>query len=90
MLMEGDESPSFQSIDRLRALIEETDFPGVGKVTLSAGVAPINPEQPSVRSIDHADQALYEAKRSGRNQVVMSSVLEDDEEMIQEGELTLF
>lgn len=93
VLLEGDEEVTFNSIDRFRALVEETDFPGVGRVTFSAGLASINPEVPIVVSIDHADRALYEAKGQGRNRVVLASSLGIDskaEGEIQEGDLTLF
>jgi len=62
----------------------------VGQVTFSAGIAPINPEVPIVVSIDRADQALYEAKRAGRNRVLMSAPVLVEDEAIQEGDLTLF
>jgi diguanylate cyclase (GGDEF)-like protein len=90
VLMEGDDTTAYDSLDRFRVLIEETDFPGVGQVTFSAGIAPINPEVPIVVSIDRADQALYEAKRAGRNRVLMSAPVLVEDEDIQEGDLTLF
>jgi diguanylate cyclase (GGDEF)-like protein len=90
VLLEGDDASSYDSLDQFRMLIEETDFPGVGQVTFSAGIAPINPEVPIVVSIDRADQALYEAKRAGRNRVLMSAPVLVEDEAIQEGDLTLF
>ncbi len=91
VLLEGDEESSYNSIDSYRALIEQTDFPGVGRVTLSAGLAPINPEVPIVVSLDRADQALYEAKEGGRNRVVMCGAeCMGGGEQIEEGDLTLF
>ncbi|MDS4073322.1 MAG: diguanylate cyclase, partial [Defluviicoccus sp.] len=38
-------------------------------ITGSFGIAPLAPTEPVHASIAHADQAMYEAKRSGRNQV---------------------
>jgi diguanylate cyclase (GGDEF)-like protein len=41
------------------------------KISLSAGVAALNPESKDLNSLlQRADQALYEAKRAGRDQVV--------------------
>lgn len=90
VLLEGDHVTAFDSMDRYRSLVEETDFPGVGQVTLSVGLASIDPEQPIVRSIDRADQALYEAKGGGRNRVVMYDDSQEESGTIEEGELTLF
>lgn len=38
-------------------------------ITGSFGVAPLAPAEPVHASIEHADHAMYEAKRAGRNQV---------------------
>ncbi|MFQ5537258.1 MAG: diguanylate cyclase [Gemmatimonadota bacterium] len=56
--------------DRVRARLEAREIEKDRKITVSAGVATYHP---GVRSPDEllaaADQALYEAKRSGRNRV---------------------
>ncbi|OHC66289.1 MAG: hypothetical protein A3H93_00635 [Rhodocyclales bacterium RIFCSPLOWO2_02_FULL_63_24] len=55
--------------ERLRAEIEQRDFPQVGRVTVSIGYARIGlDDQPSV-ILDNADNALYWAKEHGRNQL---------------------
>ena len=38
-------------------------------ITGSFGIAPLAPTEPVHASIEHADHAMYEAKRAGRNQV---------------------
>jgi diguanylate cyclase (GGDEF)-like protein len=56
--------------ERLRASIEETEFPGVGSITASLGIASF-PVHASSREllVTTADRALYQAKRAGRNRV---------------------
>lgn len=44
-------------------------------VTLSAGVATCDSNQPAERCVERADKRLYHAKRSGRNRIVGSSTL---------------
>lgn len=39
-------------------------------ITFSAGVAELGPEEQAQGAIDRADQAMYQAKKSGRNKVV--------------------
>lgn len=61
--------------ERLRTLIEETQFDGeekqpTGKITVSIGVASYpNDAQDAETLVDRADKAMYEAKRAGRNKV---------------------
>ncbi len=61
---------------RLRALIEVTpllDDNEELRVTASLGVAEYRPGEPLAAAIDRADSAVYEAKRRGRNQVVVET-----------------
>lgn len=53
----------------IRKKVEESDN-GVCPITVSIGVAPHEPGDYNI-TIKNADKALYEAKRSGRNKVVM-------------------
>ncbi len=61
--------------ERLRSQIEAEVFEsenGAFKITISIGVACHNDEQKVSDLIGKADRALYEAKNSGRNRVVMA------------------
>lgn len=58
--------------ERLRKVIAETPIPttkGSVSLTISVGVAGLQPEETFASLVDRADQALYLAKNSGRNQV---------------------
>lgn len=56
-------------LDRFRTAIANYVFPQVGKVTISIGYTRIRiDDMPSI-VVGRADQALYYAKRNGRNQV---------------------
>jgi diguanylate cyclase (GGDEF)-like protein/PAS domain S-box-containing protein len=55
--------------DKLRQKIEEFDFKKPHKITASFGVADFKKGDSSMILIDNADEALFRAKRSGRNQV---------------------
>lgn len=58
--------------ERIRALVEEENFSGQ-KITLSIGVAEFPKDAETALSvIAVADEAMYEAKRGGRNQVVQA------------------
>lgn len=60
--------------EKVRAAVEAAIFPEVGRVTVSIGVSLASPDDPDVRPlIDRADAALYEAKRGGRNAVVLKT-----------------
>jgi diguanylate cyclase (GGDEF)-like protein/PAS domain S-box-containing protein len=58
--------------DRVRAQIAELSLPGVGRVTISAGVAELGPEDAGEALLARADQRLYAAKAGGRNRVQAS------------------
>lgn len=55
--------------EKLRRFVEVNDFFGVGRVTLSLGVAQLAPDDDSRSFLERADRKLYEAKRNGKNQV---------------------
>ncbi|MDM7957923.1 GGDEF domain-containing protein [Blastomonas sp.] len=54
-----------------RSLVNKDNGQSIGKVTFSAGVAPFNPGEPNRQVLRNADAALYEAKNSGRNKVLI-------------------
>ncbi|MCG6119913.1 MAG: GGDEF domain-containing protein [Blastomonas sp.] len=56
-----------------RSLVNKDNGQSIGKVTFSAGVAPFNPGEPNRQVLRNADAALYEAKNTGRNKVLIYS-----------------
>jgi len=80
-LPETPEASALEVGEKLRAAVEAQTFrtneiPGPGeppiRLTISIGVAslPVEEDQDEVELIGRADQALYEAKRTGRNRVM--------------------
>ncbi len=61
-----------QTLDRLRTIIAELDWsafsPGM-RVTMSAGVATLHPDESADTFLARADSALYTAKAQGRNRI---------------------
>lgn len=57
--------------EKIRHAVESSDFPGVGSVTISLGVAERSPDETQSSVFERADQALYKAKQSGRNCTVV-------------------
>ncbi|MFP4649277.1 MAG: diguanylate cyclase [Halorhodospira sp.] len=62
-----DEAGAETLAERIRRTVERTTFEGVGTVTISLGVAAVAPGLTLEILEQHADQALYAAKRNGRN-----------------------
>jgi diguanylate cyclase (GGDEF)-like protein len=54
---------------RMRELVAKTEIPPAGFVTLSVGVAEYKSPETWQNWLKRADEALYEAKGLGRNQV---------------------
>lgn len=60
--------------EKIRIAVEAAVFPEVGHLTVSVGVSLASPDDVDTRPlIDRADAALYEAKRGGRNAVVLKA-----------------
>jgi diguanylate cyclase (GGDEF)-like protein len=57
--------------ESLRDLLERTEHDEAGVVTASFGVAPYEEGLDADGWVRRADEALYGAKRSGRNRVVL-------------------
>jgi diguanylate cyclase (GGDEF)-like protein len=68
--------------ERLRHRLEAITFHDSSiSLTASFGVSAYQPGETSTKFIERADQALYEAKRLGKNQVIF---LEDEDKQIEE------
>jgi diguanylate cyclase (GGDEF)-like protein len=75
LLPETDRDRTALVAERIRATIEQTPFPGretqpLGRITVSLGLAcfPEDAGDPAA-ILRHADEALYQAKRAGRNRL---------------------
>ena len=55
--------------ERARIQVESLAVPGVGKLTMSAGIVEVEANEDPRAAIERADAELYEAKRAGRNRV---------------------
>jgi len=56
--------------ERIRSMVENTEFKQVGRVTISMGISEYQAADNSVAEvIKRADSAMYQAKASGRNRV---------------------
>jgi diguanylate cyclase (GGDEF)-like protein len=55
--------------EKIRRSVEQHVYPLVGKITISVGAAEFSGEDCAASLIKHADEALYTAKRLGRNRV---------------------
>ena len=58
--------------EKVRAAIEAAEFPGCDHVTVSIGVAQLQPQETADQLMLRANAALARAKRSGRNFVGLS------------------
>ncbi|NPA82540.1 MAG: diguanylate cyclase [Epsilonproteobacteria bacterium] len=66
----ADIKKAYEIAEKIRKEIEKHDFNFEGKVTCSFGVTQVKEADTATSIITRVDEALYEAKRSGRNRVV--------------------
>lgn len=72
LAVETDESNASQLADNLRKIIMELKVQPVKQITCSFGVAQLKKDESFEQLCERADQAVYDAKNSGRNQVCIS------------------
>ncbi len=70
LLPETDIEGAAQLAEETRQRVAKVDFPEVGQVTVSLGVAEYRPPENARNLLKRLDDALYEAKEGGRNRVV--------------------
>ncbi|MBF0100459.1 MAG: diguanylate cyclase [Desulfobacterales bacterium] len=75
ILVETDKKGAAQVAEKLRRIVERIDFVHKNehiKITISIGVTQVkNSDKDIVSVFNRADEAMYDAKRSGRNRVVV-------------------
>lgn len=57
------------ALERFRSCVDKHNFPGVGHITASLGLAELRRTDMPGDAVERADRALYHAKDNGRNQV---------------------
>jgi len=65
------------AFERFRSAVATHRFPQVGKVTVSIGVTSMRLHDTGSAAFGRADQALYVAKRSGRDRVLLFEAMEN-------------
>ena len=73
ILPETDRKGAYLMAEQIRTVVDETDFLPVKKLTVSIGVAELEPDETAESLIGRADAALYAAKEAGKNRTVVSS-----------------
>lgn len=69
LLQPTDQVSAYATLERFRRNVQQQIFSRVGHVTVSLGFSALMPHDTPTDAIDRADEALYYAKRHGRNQV---------------------
>jgi len=64
--------------ERLRKAVESNDCGEAGKITISIGVAKYQRTETILNFINRADEKMYEAKKAGKNCVIVADPLTDE------------
>lgn len=83
VLQAASEKEVRSALERFRRAIEAYDFPQIGQVTASIGFTMIKADDTIPEIVGRADEALYVAKESGRNQ------LANYEQLLAEGRVSV-
>jgi diguanylate cyclase (GGDEF)-like protein/PAS domain S-box-containing protein/putative nucleotidyltransferase with HDIG domain len=67
LIPEADAQGAYQAAERGRRAVNERPFDGIGRLSISAGVAALTPELDHSGLVHCADRALYWAKDGGRD-----------------------
>ena len=67
----ADQSGAWTALERMRTRIERHRFPRLDHLTISAGFTRVEGDDTPEVAFDRADKAVYSAKQTGRNRVVM-------------------
>jgi diguanylate cyclase (GGDEF)-like protein len=94
LLQPTDQASACAVLERFRTDVENEIFSRVGHVTISIGFSCLLPNDTPTDAIDRADEALYYAKRHGRNRVECYETLVANQQLaakeIAKGEVELF
>ncbi len=77
MLPDTTVAQGLECLNRIRDVLAATPFDAIApglKVTISAGVTDLHPDDTLEVAVERADQSMYRAKQSGRDQVVLGEV----------------
>ena len=69
LLKAANETDAMQAFERIRKVVANHNFPQLGQVTVSIGFVEVSAQLSPTDVIGQADEALYNAKNEGRNQV---------------------
>lgn len=70
MLRCSDEAGAMKAFERLRATVAAYAFPQMGRVTVSVGMTQVQGSDTPSAAFSRADEAVYQAKRQGRDRVI--------------------
>jgi diguanylate cyclase len=77
MLPDTSVNQGLECLNRVREVLAATSFDAIApglRVTISAGVTDLHPDDTLAAAVERADQSMYRAKQSGRDQVILGEV----------------